>query len=67
MGITREEAFELMRQGKKMSHTLFTSDEWMIINDEGLIQFEDGIMISLETYNFGRAGKEWNDGYVIVE
>jgi hypothetical protein len=39
--MTKQEAIELMKQGVKVTHPTFTSDEWMTMKD-GKILTEDG-------------------------
>lgn len=41
--MTKDEAIELMKQGKKLTHKYFDSDEWIKSNQDGtIIFFEDG-------------------------
>ena len=58
----KHEAKELMKQGKKITHTWFTPDEWMTIEDSELL-FEDGIRCSQTEFWEYRTHSSWNDGY----
>jgi hypothetical protein len=60
--MTKDEAFEALENGKKITHRLFDPDEWMTM-DFGLIVFEDGINCTEEEFFKFRQGKQWEDGY----
>lgn len=46
--MSKEEAIQAMKEGKKVTHRFFSSDEWMTI-ENGFLLLEDGVRIS-----FGR-------------
>ena len=60
--MTREEARHAMREGKKVTHTYFSSEEWVTM-DNGLILFEDGVRCS--SYEFWRWREDsiFDDGW----
>lgn len=60
--MTKEDAIIQMRQGKKITHTYFLSDEWITIKN-GKILFEDGVMSNFEEFWNLRNQDFWNDGY----
>jgi len=62
---TKHEAIELMRQGKKITHTHFNAEEWMTIEDNNTIVLEDGVRSSLIDFFSYRYLDSWDDGYTI--
>ncbi len=59
--MTQEEAIVLMKQGVKVTHNYFSSNEWMTIS-QGQIILEDGVKCSInEFFSYRKAG--WEDGY----
>lgn len=64
--MTREEAIEQMKQGKKVTHRYFSNDEWMTI-ENGKFLLEDGVRISFEEFWLYRYQDSWKDGYEIYE
>jgi hypothetical protein len=62
--MTKEEAIQAMKKGKRITHRYFTPNEWMTSSKNGReIRFEGGEkMFSGEFWHF-RQGKEWEDGY----
>lgn len=60
--MTLKEAIVLARQGTKMTHQYFTSDEYMTMHGNVVI-FEDGVEIFLEEWT---RGKDYlNDGWSV--
>lgn len=62
--LTKQQAIEAMKEGKKVTHNYFTSEEYMFMPSlrMNLYQFEDGVKISSidfweiidsESYNTG--------------
>jgi hypothetical protein len=47
--MSKEEAIQAMKEGKKVTHRFFSSDEWMTI-ENGFLLLEDGVRISLEDF-----------------
>lgn len=62
--MTKQEAQEAMRAGKKVTHLYFTSDEWMTM-EHGLILLEDGVRCSEHEFWHFRTENYWNEGYSI--
>lgn len=62
--LTKEKAFELMNEGKKITHRYFSSDEWMTIKN-GKIEFEDGCRCSFADFFHYRKGESWENGYTL--
>lgn len=60
--MSKEEAIQSMKEGKKVTHRFFSSDEWMTI-ENGFLLLEDGVRISLEDFFNFRSDSLWNDGY----
>lgn len=43
MEMTKQEAITAMREGKKVTHRYFSSNEWMTFDNDGKILLEDGV------------------------
>jgi hypothetical protein len=61
--MTKDEAYQAMLDGKTVSHRYFGDDEFIFIND-------DGMMITEEGYRFEegwkiRTGDIWQNGWSI--
>ncbi len=65
----KSQAIDRMLEGEKITHVLFTPNEYMTISqdDTELIVFEDGYTIHLADFYHDRQGKEWDDGYSIFK
>lgn len=44
--MTKEEAIQAMKEGKKLTHRYFTSKEWVTMKEDGSYLFEDGVSCS---------------------
>lgn len=60
--MSKEEAIQAMKEGKKVTHRFFASGEWMTIKNEVLL-LEDGVLISLEDFFNIRNDSLWENGY----
>lgn len=60
--MSKEEAIQAMKEGKKVTHRFFSSDEWMTI-ENGFLLLEDGVRISLEDFFNFRSDSLWENGY----
>lgn len=60
--MSKEEAIQAMKEGKKVTHRFFSSDEWMTI-ENGFLLLEDGVRISLEDFFNFRSDSLWDNGY----
>ena len=63
--MTKTEAIEAMKNGEKVTHTRFTSDEWMTIGIDGFIYLEDGVNCPINSFFMHRKDESWDDGYSI--
>jgi hypothetical protein len=63
--LTRAEAIQALREGKKVTHRFFSYNEWMKLVTGDLIRFEDGVHMTLGEFFSNRNEQEWNDGYSI--
>ena len=63
--MTKIEAIAAMREGKKVTHTYFTADEWITLTPNGLYQFEDGCIVPTLTFWADRKGLDWESGWGI--
>jgi len=60
--MTFQEAVTLMKQGKKLTHRFFSSDEWVTM--EGLTMiFEDGVKCSPSQFLMDRTDLAWNEDW----
>ena len=62
--MTRKEAIRAMLEGKKVTHTYFTSDEWAT-QENGLIVLEDGVKCQPFEFWRDRTSPIFNDGWLI--
>jgi hypothetical protein len=63
--MTKEEAIQAMREGKKVTHRHFTSKEWMKISPGGF-EFEDGVIV--KPYQFWEIrGEDWETDWEIYK
>lgn len=60
--MSKKEAIQAMKEGKKVTHRFFASGEWMTIKN-GFLFLEDGALISLEEFFNLRSDSLWEDGY----
>ena len=60
--MSKEEAIQAMKEGKKVTHRFFSSDEWMTI-ENGFLLLEDGVRISVEEFFDLRSDSRWGNGY----
>jgi len=61
--MTKSEAIQAMREGKKVTHRYFTDDEWVKITPTGLYEFEDGVVCPSLLFWQDRQGEYWEDGW----
>lgn len=64
--MTKQEALDAMLAGNKVTHFKFEDNEYMFINKDGDIEFNDGTIITVEDL-FLNEYKSAQDGYSIVE
>ena len=62
--MTKEEAKEQMRAGKKVTHRYFTIEEWVTMED-GRILLEDGVRCSEHEFWAYRTSKSFDDDWSI--
>lgn len=64
--MNKKEAIKAMQAGEKITHTYFSPEEWMTIDNDGKILLEDGVRCSRsEFFNKERSGPDWEEGYSI--
>lgn len=62
--MTKQEAIEEMKKGKKITHRHFTKKEWLKSNQDGTIyMLEDGVECSSQEFWRWRISEDWSDGY----
>lgn len=65
--MTRDEAIAVMQKGKKVTHPLFTQEEWMTMNNKGEIELEDGVVCEPHEFWRYRYLPMWDNGYKLFE
>lgn len=66
--LTKEEAIRAMREGKKVTHLFFTSEEWIKSNKTGTRYIlEDGVECSPAEFWRWRTDEEYNNGWSIYK
>jgi hypothetical protein len=63
--MTKAEAIEAMKNGRKVRHTYFSSDEWASM-DMGLIVLEDGVTCEPDEFWKWRKAPMFDNGWSIV-
>lgn len=64
--MTKEQAIQAMREGKKITHRYFATDEWMTIEHGNIITFEDGNLEYINDF-FAIRTNGWDEGYSIID
>jgi len=63
--MTKDEAIDAMREGKKVAHRHFTGEEW--VKETGTrYEFEDGCMCEPREFWAHRVHSSWVDGWSVV-
>lgn len=66
--MTKDEAIQAMKDGKKFTHRYFDAGEFIQISaDHQTILFEDGNRISYQLFWSDIVGSHWNEGWDIYE
>lgn len=65
--MTKQEAKQAIKEGKKVTHEYFTPGEFVMKDpEEGVVVFEDGVrQVEREFWAF-RATAEWNEGWEVI-
>lgn len=63
--MTKLEAIQAMRDGKKVRHYYFSPDEWMSLTSGGNFLLEDGVVCIPAEFWFWRTEKEWDTDWEI--
>lgn len=61
--MTKAEAIQAMKEGKKVTHHLFSPDEWMTMRCDGMVVLEDGVICTTEDIWRWRTSNDWDNGY----
>jgi hypothetical protein len=64
--MTKQQAIEAMREGKKVTHTWFSPNEWMTMEGNKIV-LEDGVKCYPFEFWPYRQDVSWNDGYEFFE
>ena len=65
--MTKQEAILQAKQGKKITHTHFSKDEWFTIREDDKVVLEDGVICSQLEFWYYRKDFSWETGYRIFE
>lgn len=65
-GLTKEQAKQAIREGKKVSHRFFSSNEFIQRGEDAIIRLEDGVRLTAEFWAY-RTGPNWETGWYIIE
>ncbi len=57
--LSKSEAIQAMREGKKVTHRYFSNDEWVTLTATGLYLFEDGVVCPSLLFWQDRQGEYW--------
>ncbi|MBX3165594.1 MAG: hypothetical protein KF900_14050 [Bacteroidetes bacterium] len=61
--MTKDEAIQAMQEGKKVTHDFFMPHEWVMIDKNGAVVYEDGNTTSLREFSALRVGYYWLSGW----
>lgn len=65
MSLNKDDALQALEEGKRLTHQMFTSDEWM--EQCGLVYvFEDGTQCDIEEFWSYRTAPVWLCGWSIL-
>lgn len=64
--MTKQDAIQAMREGKKVTHEHFSSNEWMMMVDDRIL-LEDGVICSQYEFWRWRTNESWNQGYSLFK
>lgn len=64
-GMTKLDAIDAMRAGKKVQHKYFSPDEWMTMEGDKIL-LEDGVRCSEDEFWSHRTDPMFNDGYNLL-
>jgi hypothetical protein len=65
--MTKEEAIQAMKDGKRVAHSHFTKKEWMKLElDSSNYEFEDGIICEREAFWVTRDCPSWEYNWRVV-
>lgn len=65
--MTKAEAIQAMKAGKKVTHTYFSKNEWMKMNGNIEIEFEDGVKMEALDFWSIRNNTGWLNNFEIFE
>jgi len=66
--MTKQEAVNAMREGKKVTHRFFSPEEWMtLLPNSNRILLEDGVQVHLFEFFEIRDSSLWDEGYSLFE
>lgn len=65
--MTKAEALEAMKAGRKLTHISFCGSEWVARLSAGLYEFEDGCVCRPQEFWRGRTGDSWQSGWSIFQ
>ena len=63
--MSKQEALDALANGAKVTHRLFSENEWMI-RKGNILEFEDGCQLFINEFYHIRKGPNWETGYSII-
>ena len=64
--MTRAEAEQAIKEGSKVTHEHFTTDEFVTLAADGThYEFEDGCLCEKDEFWYYRQGESFNDGWAL--
>ena len=63
--MSKTEALAQLLLGGRVCHRFYLAEEWIHMNDMGLIETEDGCLCGDEYGHFWTMDQEWKDGWAI--
>ena len=64
--MTKQEAYKAMEEGHKVRHRYYTSDEYIFLNKNGLIESENGYVHGDRFNEFWIVYQKWENGWSII-
>lgn len=65
--MNKQEAIVAMQNGEKVTHSLFSPDEWITMDKKGWIYTEDGYQVKQELFWADRQGENWEDDWCLFD
>ena len=64
--MTKQEAIQALKEGHKVRHKLFSNDEYLYM-ENGELYYEVCTYLPFDEFFELRSGKDWEDGWLIID